>query len=159
MALKKRGFNVDRLLNQEREERLRVQAEREQRQQQPVQRYDNDKQSIRSENTNGPSTASSTLADSPPSSILDQVAKRKPGFMGKLPSFMESMPGSFNSKRNSGSARLPSLPPTETGGSAISNAAANGSGGPARGGSGGAPGHTTKEVSGPLSDLEAMLNE
>jgi hypothetical protein len=27
MALKKRGFNVDRILNQQREEKLRVQAE------------------------------------------------------------------------------------------------------------------------------------
>jgi len=41
------------------------------------------------------------------SSIMDQVAKRNPfmpsGLKAKLPSFMDSMPGAFNSKRGASS--------------------------------------------------------
>ena len=41
------------------------------------------------------------------SSIMDQVAKRNPfmpgGLKAKLPSFMDNMPGAFNSKRGSSS--------------------------------------------------------
>lgn len=115
MALKKRGFKVDRLLNQEREDRLRLKAEQEQRkasQRQEIEKgsaqpYEDDDESIRSGTTMAPS-----IPPSPPSqssvesgkrpSILDQIAKRKSGngLMGKLPSFMDSMPGAFNSMRN-----------------------------------------------------------
>lgn len=145
MALKKRGFNVDRLLNQEREERLRIQAERDQqyqnRQQQSQQQHhqhqiesenapDSDKQSIRSSMADD----ASSIKNEKSSSIMDQIAKKRPfsgggnGFMGmgKMPGLLDSMPGAFN--------------PNRSGKPAIKGAGGAGGAGPA-------PGHSTKEVS------------
>ena len=121
VALKKRGFNVDRLLNQQREQRLRAQAEddREVKYNPPPSdsNYDSGPQAL----TTAPASSSGSglggMTKRPESigsgsgtgsSIMDQVAKKNPfmpgGFKGKLPSFMENMPGAFNSKKASSSA-------------------------------------------------------
>lgn len=131
MALKKRGFNVDRLLNQEREDRLRIRAEEEQKhiaRQKPVQQYPDDKQSVKS-----------TTSGSGSSVVEMSTQKKSPfngnGLIGKLPSFMNSMPGAFNpNKRGSSSG-----PRTSKAGQ---DQIARGPGSAA----GPAPGHTTKEV-------------
>lgn len=149
MALKKRGFKVDRLLNQEREERLRLKAEHEHRHavqrpedgkpSQSIQQPDDDGQSTRSSTTLAPTLppSSPTRTSTDPgkrSSILDQIAKRKSGngLMGKLPSFMDSMPGAFNAMRNSAERNA---------GQSMQNGAGGG------GAVGSSNQHTTKEVS------------
>jgi hypothetical protein len=118
VALKKRGFNVDRLLNQQREQRLRSQAESS--------RESNNQVATLDQRSAGTSEKGSKALESPSpagalakrpestgssngtgSSIMEQVAKRNPfmpnSLKGKLPSFMDSMPGAFNSKRGSSS--------------------------------------------------------
>ena len=157
-ALKKRGFNVDRLLNQEREERLRSQAEQEERK--SIQRYDAEKQSLRpstagftpdpssssidSHSTSGPK---STVMDKIQSSILDQVAKKKPfgpgGLLGNRAPNLPQMPGAFNSGTKGAGIQAPDevsdkITPWHEGAAGQSGrGSANGQ----------APGHTTKEVS------------
>jgi hypothetical protein len=119
VALKKRGFNVDRLLNQQREQRLRSQAESSRESNNQIATLDQrsagtSEKGVKtlesSSSSNGvvakrpESTASSNGTGS---SIIEQVAKRNPfmpnSLKGKLPSFMDSMPGAFNSKRGSSS--------------------------------------------------------
>lgn len=114
VALKKRGFNVDRLLNQQREQRLRSQAE--------ASRESNNQSSTIDQQSNSMSEKGARALDSAPdgqvakkpesigtsgsgSSIMEQVTKRNPfmpnGLRAKLPNFMDNMPGAFNSKRGS----------------------------------------------------------
>ena len=121
VALKKRGFNVDRLLNQQREQRLRAQAEddRETQSRNPpsVPDYDSDAKALTTAPASSSGSGPGGMTKRPESigsgsntgsSIMDQVAKKNPfmpgGFKGKLPSFMENMPGAFNSKKASSSA-------------------------------------------------------
>jgi hypothetical protein len=151
-ALKKRGFNVDRLLNQEREDRLRLRAEQEERQ--SVQRANNEKQSLPPRNTDADSLVSSdvstatnsTVKDKRSPSILDHIGKKNPFINGGgsretlLSKITDQMPGAFNQKLTS--ARGSSNPPAKP---ASSQSGQVGPGhGPA---TGNAPGHTTKEVS------------
>lgn len=147
MALKKRGFNVDRLLNQEREDRLRVRAEHEDRQ--SIQRYEKQPE----KQPEGPSnpdsnrlTASPTATPPKPtvmnrisSSIMEQVSQKKPfgsgAMMNKMPKIPNQMPGAFNAASSGAGAQ----PPTQ---SLLDHDRAG------RGqGSAPAPGHTTKEGS------------
>ena len=121
VALKKRGFNVDRLLNQQREQRLRAQAEddREVKYNPPPSdsNYDSGPQALTAAPASSSGSGPGGMTKRPESigsgsntgsSIMDQVAKKNPfmpgGFKGKLPSFMENMPGAFNSKKASSSA-------------------------------------------------------
>jgi len=118
VALKKRGFNVDRLLNQQREQRLRSQAESARESNNQVATLDQRSAGTSEKGAKAlePPSPAGALAKRPESigssngtgsSILEQVAKRNPfmpnSLKGKLPSFMDSMPGAFNSKRGSSS--------------------------------------------------------
>jgi hypothetical protein len=121
VALKKRGFNVDRLLNQQREQRLRSQAEATRETNTAPSTTGQQSTSISEkgakalESSSSPSSGMITKrpesvasgSSGTGSSIMEQVAKRNPfmpsGLKGKLPNFMDSMPGAFNSKRGSSS--------------------------------------------------------
>lgn len=125
VALKKRGFNVDRLLNQQREQRLRSQAEAS-RESNSASLIDQQPTTL-SDKSSSPAgqvakRPESTVANNgTSSSIMDQVAKRNPfmpsGLKGKLPSIgamMDNMPGAFNSKRASDqSSAIAGIPPSQ----------------------------------------------
>jgi hypothetical protein len=127
VALKKRGFNVDRLLNQQREQKLRSQAEASR---EADQRRSQAEEALRlkeTTNANSPATlggrgkseGSPLLSDDAShgamtpsaviqdrehgSSIMEQVAKKNPfmhgGLKAKLPSFMDRIPGAFNPRK------------------------------------------------------------
>lgn len=112
MHLKKRGFNVDRILNQQREERLRVKAEaaRDQEKQRAAEsQLTDDSQSIRSD------TTTSTVLDKSPESNTNSAyaAGKTKGLLDKLrrsskdlksPSMpsMPGMPGGFTNNMMKG---------------------------------------------------------
>lgn len=89
MALRKRGYNVDRILNQQREDRLRVRAETKRDREQTAVEADtnrktaSDTQSITSDNSLGDSSTAvgdnDSISSGKPKSLIDRLKRQSKG--------------------------------------------------------------------------------
>lgn len=105
MALKKRGFNVDRILNQQREERLRIQAEAvRERESQAKAGRSGDVDDLSEESDGTAADTTTTLANTSASSQSSSLTKKK----GLMEKFRRLSIGS--EKSNNNVDRMPSMP-------------------------------------------------